>query len=200
MEKHGVACIGGYYRDGVLMGEGRTLLAGNKPLVNRTDTKDDEDESPQFIPYPYTYFKGQVALEGIFNDGYLEGPVRGTDEKGQLVFVGMYHKGLPTGCCWQAREGQGWIYGQVNSQTGQFTGDNIVYIYPDLLTCLVGKFEGGCLVEARPSCIVEASYGNLSDYKGERNTSGTETNPIVSLQVRHNYYHLKSKSSFLREC
>ena len=186
MEKHGVTCIRGYYRDGVLMGEGRAILSDGKPLVvDRVGSTEDVPESPPSnIPYPYPYFKGQIALEGIFNDGYLEGPVRGTDEKGQLVFIGMYSKGLPIGNCWQAMEGQGWIYGQVDTETGQFTGDNIAYIYPDLLTCLVGKFEQGRLVEGRPSCILEASYGSLNDYFTERNVFCSEMKPIISLQVR----------------
>ena len=190
MEKHGVASIRGYYKDGVLMGDGRAILSGSKPLITSSDsTANKLINTVPFLPYPYPYFKGQIALEGIFNDGYLEGPVRGTDEKGQLVFVGMYSKGLPIGNCWQAMEGQGWIYGQVDRETSQFTGNKIAYIYPDLLTCLVGKFEQGRMIEGRPSCIVDASYGNINDYIGERNASSDQTKPIISLQVRFGYYH-----------
>ena len=186
MEKHGLSSIRGYYRDGILMGEGRAILSGGKPMVADRigSTVDLSVNSPPSLPYPYPYFKGQIALEGIFNDGYLEGPVRGTDERGQLVFIGMYSKGLPIGYCWQAMEGQGWIYGLVDSETGQFTGDNIAYIYPDLVTCLVGKFEQGRLVEGRPSCILEACYANDNDYFGERNAFCAEMKPIISLQVR----------------
>ena len=46
-------------------------------------------------------------LEGVFNDGYLEGPVRGLSPGGGLVFVGQYRRGLPVGPCWLSREGQG---------------------------------------------------------------------------------------------
>lgn len=107
----------------------------------------------------------------------------------------MYSKGLPTGCCWQAKEGQGWLYGPVSSQTGQFTGDNIAFIYPDLLTCLVGKFKNGEMVEARPSCIIDASYGNLNEYTGERSTADVNTSPIVSLQIMNpNDYVYRFKS------
>merc|ERR1719300_2285606 len=100
----------GNFRKGVR--QGRAILSGGKPLVaDKIGSTDDiaANASPT-LPYPYPYFKGQIALEGIFNDGYLEGPVRGTDEKGQLVFIGMYSKGLPIGNCWQAMGGQGWIY------------------------------------------------------------------------------------------
>ena len=37
--------------------------------------------------------RGSVTLEGIFNRGFLEGPVRGIDEKGNLLFIGLYYKG-----------------------------------------------------------------------------------------------------------
>ena len=190
MEKHGVESIRGYYKDGILMGEGRAVLSGGMPLFPSHSSPIDSRENKiitttPFLPYPYPHFKGQISLEGIFNDGYLEGPVRGTDEKGQLVFVGMYYKGLPIGNCWQAMEGQGWIYGLVDRETGQFTGNEIAYIYPDLLTCLVGKFEQGRMIEGRPSCIVDASYGNIHEYIGERRSSPcAETKPIISLQVR----------------
>ena len=197
MEKHGVSSIRGYYRDGVLMGEGRVVLSGGKPLFDRTGSQEETLCNPPYLPYPYPYFKGNVSLEGIFNDGYLEGPVRGTDEKGQLVFVGMYSKGLPIGYCWQAMEGQGWLYGQVDSQTGQFTGGDIAYVYPDLLTCVVGKFEQGRLIKGAPSCIIDASYGNLSDYIGDRSESGMETKPIIFLQVNKNIMDIINNCSSL---
>ena len=48
-----------------------------------------------------------VQLEGVFNDGYLEGPVRGLGPSGGLVFVGQFRRGVPVGACWLSREGQG---------------------------------------------------------------------------------------------
>ena len=38
-------------------------------------------------------------------------------------------------------------------KAGQFTGEDIMYIYPDLVTCLVGKFMNGVMIEARESKV-----------------------------------------------
>ena len=63
----------------------------------------------------------------------------GLDLSGNLMFVGTFNKGLPTGYCWLAKEGQGWLFGEVD-ENGSFSGDNIAYIYPDLLTAITGTF------------------------------------------------------------
>ena len=56
MEAHGLLSVSGFHRDGVLHGQGRALLRPRSlwPSIDR-----------------------QISLEGIFNDSYLEGPVRG---------------------------------------------------------------------------------------------------------------------------
>ena len=61
MEAHGLVSISGFHRDGVLHGQGKALLGARSlwPSIDR-----------------------QVTLEGIFNDSYLEGPVRGAYSKG----------------------------------------------------------------------------------------------------------------------
>ncbi len=94
---HGVVLLRGAYRDGVLVGPGSAVLAqGGEPIGGGVAQC------------------GRVLLEGVFNDGYLEGPVRGKEEgSGALVFVGRFERGIPSGTCWVAREGQGWICGKV---------------------------------------------------------------------------------------
>lgn len=104
----------------------------------------------------FTHINCQIIVEGIFNDGYLEGPVRGLDPYGNLVFVGFYRKGLPFGECWLAKEGQGWLYGQVDDK-GRFTGTHIAYVYPNLCTAICGTFREEILVEARATVIVKVS-------------------------------------------
>jgi len=146
MQKYGLCCVRGSYKNGVLNGEGRAVLA------------------PSGL-HPH---RGEVTLEGIFNDGFLEGPVRGLDEKGQTVFIGMYEKGLPAGPCWLAREGQGWLHGKVDRR-GRFSGDNIAFVYPDLSTCIFGTFHNERLVSGRPSQICDVSLASV-------------TNPVVSLE------------------
>ena len=148
MNKYGLYCVRGSYKDGVLSGEGRAILCPSNIHPNR----------------------GQVTLEGIFNDGYLEGPVRGLDEKGNVVFIGLYRKGLPFGPCWLAREGQGWLHGVV-SQQGRFSGEEIVFVYPDLSSCIVGSFQNEKLLSGRASQVVDATLASTNS-------------PIVCLEVR----------------
>ncbi len=157
LEQHGLLNVKGFHIDGVLHGEGRAVILPGKL---------------------WSHIKCEVHLEGIFNDGkrtpiiceivnflidryifvfpgYLEGPVRGLDGLGNLVFVGAYKRGLPFGPCWLAKEGQGWLYGEVDSK-GRFSGEALAYIYPDISSCIVGSFKNEMLVEARASVVVEA--------------------------------------------
>ncbi len=62
--KYGLVGLRGYYKDGILTGEGRAILA------------------------PGAWARvGRLTLEGVFSNGYLEGPVRGIDDRGNLVSI-----------------------------------------------------------------------------------------------------------------
>ena len=62
-----------------------------------------------------------------------------------LSFIGRYDNGKPTGTGWRQLVGGSWMYGLVDMD-GQFSGENIAYIYPDLELALVGKFKNGMMV------------------------------------------------------
>ena len=51
----------------------------------------------------------------------------------------------------------GWLYGNVDA-AGEFTGNEIAYIYADLTTVIYGKFEKGILVEGRQRKVKEFRY------------------------------------------
>lgn len=70
----------------------------------------------------------RVILEGFFVNGYMEGPVRGLDEKGNVVFIGAFEEGIPKGPCWLSKEGQGWIHGIVDKQ-GKFSGPKYFFLW-----------------------------------------------------------------------
>ena len=70
----------------------------------------------------------------------------------EVTWVGRYRSGLAWGQCWQGVEGGGWITGQVDSR-GELSGDNIAFIYPDLTTAILGRFERGVLVSGLPGRI-----------------------------------------------
>lgn len=62
-----------------------------------------------------------------------------------LSFVGRIEDGIPVGVCWRGLIGGAWLYGEVDD-IGEFTGDEIAYIYPDLKTALIGRFINGTMV------------------------------------------------------
>ncbi len=131
--RHGLVCVRGAYRDGVLVGPGTAILAEGSMWGS----------------------VGRVTLEGVFNDGYLEGPVRGVDDSGVLVFVGQYQHGLPVGTCWLAREGQGWLCGRVDGR-GRFSGEEITFLYPDRSTAMVGRFREEVMLQALAGRVAAA--------------------------------------------
>jgi histone-lysine N-methyltransferase SETD7 len=69
------------------------------------------------------------------------------------MWIGQYVGGLPSGYIWKMLEGGGWLHGRVD-HNGKLTGDDIMYIYPDLNTCLVGRFTDG-VMEATKEAHVE---------------------------------------------
>ena len=62
-----------------------------------------------------------------------------------LSFVGRFINGVPSGYCWRGLIGGAWLYGLVDD-IGEFTGDEIAYIYPDIKTVLLGRFINGSMV------------------------------------------------------
>ena len=47
-----------------------------------------------------------------------------------------------SGMCWHLQPGGGCVVGDVDS-SGEHTGANIAYIYPDNVTAFVGQFDNG---------------------------------------------------------
>ena len=72
------------------------------------------------------------------------------------VTIGHFYNNKPRGKAWQwksERMLEGFLYGEVD-QEGKFTGDEITFLYPDLLTGLHGKFVDGEVLEARAVDVV----------------------------------------------
>lgn len=105
--------------------------------------------------------KGRIGhgLISRLRNGRLHGPVRAfgrvTNDQhsdcgaiirgGQLAFVGFYEDGAPVGHAWRGLVGDAWIHGQVDAK-GEFTGESIAYVYPDMKTAFVGRFKDGIMV------------------------------------------------------
>ena len=63
-----------------------------------------------------------------------------------LSFIGRYDNGKAIGICWRQLVGGSWMYGLMDTD-GQFSGENIAYIYPDFELALIGKFKNGMMVK-----------------------------------------------------
>ena len=61
--------------------------------------------------------------------------------------IGFFSRGVLSGPVWISQLGGGWLHG-VADQRGEMTGDQIMYIYPDLATVLWGSFDRGVMVRA----------------------------------------------------
>ena len=57
----------------------------------------------------------------------------------------MYENGKPTGPCWRHLIGSNYLHGIVDNE-GEFTGNNIAFIYQDLQLALIGEFKKGIMV------------------------------------------------------
>ena len=83
-----------------------------------------------------------------------------------------FSRGKMTGHVWWSVLGGGWIHGPVDTQTGEVTGDKLMYIYPDMEHVLYGTFRRGAMVSAEPttvtdigeSAILRPLIGQISEY------------------------------------
>ena len=79
-----------------------------------------------------------------------------------MFTIGTFEGDVPQGLAWQSRSVRmvdGFLYGEVN-QDGEFTGDDISFIYPDFLTGLRGTFVGGVLQNASAVDVVAERCNN----------------------------------------
>ena len=85
----------------------------------------------------------------------------------------MFSNEKPRGKTWQMKSErmlEGFLYGVVDHE-GKFTGDEITFLYPDLLTGLHGKFVDGEVQEARAVDIVaERCQQGIKEIKLRLNT------------------------------
>ena len=80
--------------------------------------------------------------------------------------------------CWQWRNNSkisGFLYGKVD-ENGEFSGENISFIYPDFLTGLKGVFEAGILRSGQAVDVVaERCHKGIKELKLEPAKDGVDT-------------------------
>ena len=104
--------------------------------------------------------KDESWQDGWYKDSVLHGFCRKFDKYKNLTWIGIYRNGKAfgnfllyvwcteltsvAGVCWSLLPGGGCVVGDVNEE-GELSGEAIGYIYPDLVTSLVGHFKDGVL-------------------------------------------------------
>jgi len=111
------------------------------------------DRMQSMLYHPLT---GEFSDHFAHNNDQLKENNHLVDEDRKVVTIGNFVRNIPTGLSWQWRSkriAEGFLYGEVDKR-GQFTGKEITFVYPDLLTGLRGQFKHGLLVQATAVDIV----------------------------------------------
>ena len=64
---------------------------------------------------------------------------------------------ITSGPCWRHLIGSTYLYGIVNDK-GEFSGDNIAFIYQDITHALIGKFNKGIMVRFLKRYLTPPTY------------------------------------------
>ena len=75
-------------------------------------------------------------------------------------FLGYYKNGKAHGTFWVGLLGAypySHLHGQISSLDGSISGNNISYIYGDMKTSFVGRFENNVMIEAKYSKVLQVS-------------------------------------------
>ena len=60
--------------------------------------------------------------------------------------MAFYRNDSISGTVWQFLAGGAILVGQVDRETELFSGRDVIYIYPDLFTAIIGRYDNGVLV------------------------------------------------------
>lgn len=132
LEARGVRSIRGYYQAGRLEGPGQVrMLDGSEFQVNFVRSRAE----------------GGVVSSFSRTESSLDGETCSGDHVTTGPIIGSFRRGLLSGPVWLSQLGGGWLHG-VPDQRGEMTGEEVMYIYPDLNTVLWGSFTKGVMVRA----------------------------------------------------
>uniref|UniRef100_A0A0K2UHP2 SET domain-containing protein n=3 Tax=Lepeophtheirus salmonis TaxID=72036 RepID=A0A0K2UHP2_LEPSM len=141
----------GRFNHSILDREGKMLRAEESCLYTEGTWKNGLMEGEMTI-----HTHGGGFVEGYFHNGVPHGFQRefGINEKlllgkKSLVFFGRFYRGIRRGFCWKGLFGGGFLVGNVDEETGEFSGPDLAYIYPDFKRVLRGSFKDGVLVSGR---------------------------------------------------
>ena len=136
----------------------------------------------------YTHPDGSYMV-AEYHSGEMEGSFSEYSPDGSTISIGTHSSGCRSGVLMTFDEFGGAVIGLVD-EDGQLTGDGIVYVYPDKETALIGRFENGQLVRARPAKLeakLDSSECKLPKFSfNSDDTAGVcfdvSTHDLLSLQ------------------
>jgi len=99
-----------------------------------------------------------TVFEGNFKRGTPHGYFRHINSFGDVEFFGCFVRGVVHGVCWRSLPGGGFLV----SPDYKFSGSDVVFLYPDCRTALVGDFNKGEMESARRAEVIGAS--NICSY------------------------------------
>lgn len=102
------------------------------------------------VKIAYANEKGH--LEAFCKNGVLQGFYRKYDDKKRLTHFGTFLDGRPYGVNWQLVNDGGIVVGVVDDD-GELSGEDIVFLYPDMKTAFMGLFCKGHLVQAQSTTL-----------------------------------------------
>lgn len=102
------------------------------------------------------YHKGQRY--GLFRE-FLGCKPQNTGKFGDhksLLQVAFYESDRPIGIAWRQLIGGSFLVGELDKESGEFTGKNIIYLYPDLINGIKGRFLESKLISGYTCRVQEA--------------------------------------------
>lgn len=94
-----------------------------------------------------------TVFEGNYDQGVPHGFFRHLNSFGDLEFFGCFSHGTMVGVCWRSLPGGGFLI----SQSWDFSGPGMIYLYPDCRTALLGSFQGCDLKSGKPCEVVSCA-------------------------------------------
>ena len=137
----------GRFRDGMKEGRG-CFYFGDGSSLSGTFTSDELQGEGT-----YTYPDGRLMIAQYVN-GELNGPFTEYSETGDVMVKGKHKEDRRSGFLQIFDEYGGILMGEVSRDTGELTGTEIAYVYPDKCSALLGQFSNGEMVSARPALLL----------------------------------------------
>ena len=107
----------------------------------------------------------------------------------EVVTVSRFSQEKPSGLTWQWRSKrmvEGFLYGKVDD-SGMFTGPDILYLYPDMLTGILGTWREGRLVEGRAvDVLAERCQHGLKELRTAPARHDSQVTWSLQVSLQHN--------------